>query len=49
MKDEWSCVTIRDGGLCVMMDGQLLTFKLCAGNLAIVHKVCIFNLFMFES
>ena len=26
-----------------MMDGQLLTLKLCAGNLAIVHKVCIFQ------
>ena len=39
MKDESSCVTIRDGGLCVMMDGHFMMFKLCADNLVIIHKV----------
>ena len=39
MKDELSCVTIRDGGLCVMICGHQLMLKLCAGNLAIIHRV----------
>ena len=39
MWDEWKCVLMVDGELCLMMDGRILMVKLFVDSWAIVHQV----------
>ena len=41
MRDEWKCVLMEDGELCLMMDGRTLMVKLYADNWAIVYQVSL--------